>query len=250
MTHPGYYLVTIGVITYDRPDELARTVEALADLVTYPHLRWVIADDSSPNGYVAKLKRLKLFKDLKAEFISTDHNSGWGANANHLLAHVDTDFLFQIEDDYILTRLLDLRVGVALLAEKRHLGMVRYRGTAGDPHVVFHQFEADIAEEVPNFREGMGNPGKLTYLQFDGNSPTAYLYSHGAHLKHRRFHAFYGLYDEGKKLGATEEAYAIRVKAMMQADPANAPGIVILPEFVPMAFDHIGISYQHGERDK
>lgn len=244
----GLPAVTIGIITYNRLPELTRTVEALVDQLHYPDLRWVIADDCSPDGYLNKVKRLKALKGLEVRCISTSERGGWGVNANHLLAQIDTDYHFFIEDDYVLTQPLDLTLGVALLETKPHLGMVRYRGTAGD-HVVFHQFEADVSAVLPNWRENMGNAGRLTYLQFDGHSPSAYLYSHGAHLKHHRFHEFYGLYDEGRKLGETEEAYAVRVKSMMQTHANAAPGIVILPEWIPMKFDHIGQSYQHTALD-
>lgn len=241
--------VTIGIITYRRVQEIQRTVDALVQNVTYRgELRWLIADDSSPDGYVSKLKRNRLFKDIGAAFVSTVKNSGWGVNANNLLKHVDTDYVLFLEDDYVLTKPLDLSLGVALLEEKPHLGLVRYRGTAGD-HVIFHQFQADMTRYIPDFREAMGHPGGLTYLQLDGHSPTAYLYSNGPHLKHRRFHAFYGEYPEGKKLGDTEETMAVRVKSMMQKDPANAPGIVVLPAWVELQFDHIGASFQNGPED-
>jgi glycosyltransferase involved in cell wall biosynthesis len=242
-------LVDIIVITYNRYEEIQRTVQALTDLLTYPNLRWLIADDGTPGKYVDRLKRLRLFKDKDAEFIPADQNVGWGANVNRALAYSTAPFQFQIEDDYVLTQPLDLRVGVALLIEKPHLGLLRYGGTAGE-HMILHQFEAEISASLPGWREHMGLPGKLTYLQLDGHCPTAYLYSHRPHLKHRRFHAFYGLYDEGRKLGDTEEAYAVRVKSMMQADPTHAPGIVVLPEWIPQTFDHIGKSYQHGEFDR
>ena len=244
-------LVTIGVITYNRPDEIKATVAALAEHVvnSADRLRWLIADDSSPDDYAKKLSRLKLFKELGVTVISTGANSGWGANANNLLDELNTPYLFMIEDDYVLKRPLDLRVGVALLETKTHLGLLRYRGTAGEHHV-FHQFEADVSSVLPDFREGMGLPGRLTYLQFDGHSPSAYIYSNGPHLKRRSFHAFYGRYDEGRKLGATEEAFAVRVKGKMQAEPGIAPGVAILPEWVPMQFDHIGQSWQLTEADK
>lgn len=242
--------VTVLICTYNRPAEIQRTVEALADNLGYPNLKWLICDDCSPDGYVASLKRLKLFRELDVEIVSTEHNSGWGYNVNHGLVNCQTDYVFFIEDDYLLMRPLDLRLGVALLEEKPHIGMVRYRGTAGDTPV-FHQFECDVTKYLPDWREAVSPiGGKLTYLQFNGGSPTAYIYSHGAHLKHRRFHAFYGLYPEGRKLGHTEESFALNVKTMMNEQPDKAPGVVILPEWIPMWFDHVGISYQHTELDK
>lgn len=247
---PELPLVTIGVITYNRPEEIKATVAALAEHLIYPRerLRWVIADDSSPGDYLKKLSRLKLFKDLDVGFISTAANSGWGANANNLLDELNTPYLFMVEDDYVLTQPIDLRVGVALLENKPHLGYLHYYGTAGEP-VILHQFEAEIGAELPEYRDGMSWPGKLTYLQLDGHSPSPYLYSNRPHLVHRRFHDYYGRYDEGRKLGDTEEAFAVRVKGTMQADPDHAPGIAVLPAQIVPVFDHIGRSYQHTEVD-
>lgn len=242
--------VTIGLITYKRPYELIRTLDGLRAHLTYRgELRWLVSDDNTPSS-PDRAKRNKILKSYGVDLIITERNSGWGANANFLMQHIDTDYTFFIEDDYVLTRPLDLSLGVALLEEKKHLGMLRYRGTAGDVPV-FHQFEADISAYVPDWREGVSPvSGKLTYLQFDGGSPTLYIYSHGAHLKHRRFHDYYGLYPEGLKLGVTEETYAHTVKGKMQADPDHAPGIAILPEWIPMYFDHIGQSFQGTEEDK
>lgn len=251
--------VTVLICTYDRFDLLLSNMQALADNIRYPadKLKWVICDDSSPGGYAGKLKKNKLVKSLKAEVISTEINSGWAANVNNGLVHVDTPYLFFIEDDYLTGAELPIDTGVALMEVKPGVGMVRYRGSAGT-HVVLHQFEADISEWLPEHRDGYGLPGKLTYLQFDQGSPTPYVYSHGAHLKHRRFHEYYGLYptvkmedgiERGLKLGETEETYAHSVKDGMKANPIDAPAIVIFPDFIPMWFDHVGESYQLTDKD-
>lgn len=243
--------VTIVIGTYNRPREIQLTVEALQANLTYSEgqLRLLIADNHSPGGYINKLKKLPAFKVWPTEYFVTPETLSWGEKMNGALASVQSDYVLYIEDDYVLSAALDLRVGVALLETGRHIGLLRYGGTAGD-HVVFHQLESDISTLLPDWRDAMGGMGKLTYLQFDSGSPTAYLYSHRPHLKHRRFHRYYGLYDERRKLGATEEAYAIRVKAMQQGDNAGAPAIAILPEWIPMKWDHIGVSYQHTEADQ
>ena len=168
---------------------------------------------------------------------------------NRALQRVETEYVYFQEDDYVLMRDLDLRLGVALLEAKAHLGLVRYDGMAGE-RAVLHVFEAEISAALADYREGMALPGRVTYLQLDGGSPTPYLYSNRPHLKRRSFHAFYGLYDEGRKLGATEEAFAVRVKTMMRERPADAPGIAVLPDFIASQFDHIGRSYQHTEADR
>lgn len=244
--------ITILVCTYDRQEDITRTVEALQDLVYYPRdlIQLIIADDSSPKGVIATLKRRKAFKFWNTAFVVTAQNSGWGANVNNAQAKVKTKYTFFIEDDYVLTTPLDLEVGVALMEEKRNIGMLRYRGTAGDKGIIYHQREADISQWCPDYQDGVGLPGRLTWLALGGGSPSLYLYSHGAHLKRGTFHNFYGPYPEGKKLGATEESYAHTVKDKMRADPNHAPIIAILPKWIPQQFDHIGQSRQLTALDK
>jgi glycosyltransferase involved in cell wall biosynthesis len=242
--------VTVLICTYNRPDEIQVTVEALRSDLLYPRdkLHWLVADDSSPKGYLTKLKKSPAFDGLNAQFVVTDKNSGWGANVNNGLHAVQTPYVFFLEDDYVLSKSLDLRVGIALLETKPDIGMLRYRGTAG-AHTIFHQFEANVAAWLPDYQDGVGLPGKLTYLQLDSGSPTLNLYSHGPHLKRNPgFHAFYGLYPEGLKLGETVEAYAHTVKDGMKQP--GAPALVILPKWVAMAFDHIGKSWKDSEWDK
>lgn len=253
--------IAIQLCTYNRYDEIKVTLEALQDNLIYPkdRITLYVCDDSSEPGYITKLKRLKLFKYWNTKFIITSENKGWGANVNNGLNQIEEDIIFFLEDDYVLTRALDLRIGVGLLVEKPHIGMLRYRATAGS-RFIFHQFEADLSnlqmdsafedfegawyESVPTV------PWHVTYLQLGGGSQDLYLYSHGPHLKYKAFHDFYGLYPEGLKLGHTEETFAHTVKHSMQADPHNAPGIAILPDWVTMQWDHIGISYQHSEWDE
>lgn len=240
--------VTILVCTYNRLEEIQQTVEALADNLTYPKLRWLVTDDSSPNGYAARLKKLKLFKELGVEVVSTPERGGWGKNVNNGLWNTPSDLVYFTEDDYVLRQRLDLRVGVALLETRRNIGMLRYRGIAGD-HLVAHQFESDISAYLPDHQDGVGLPGRVCYWQLDSGSPALYLYSNGPHLKRAAFHTFHGYYPEGLPLGQTEEKFAHIVKDKMKNQWQNAPAIAILPSWVYMWYDHIGTSYQHGELD-
>lgn len=243
-------IIAIQICTYNRYDEIRATLEALQQYLIYPEdrIRLYICDDSSPDNYLSRLKRLKIFKKWSTIFISTSSNSGWGANVNNGLREIPEDIIFFLEDDYVLTRPLDLRVGVSILQSLSHIGMIRYRGTSGD-RMLFHQFEAtiDVEEEYREATSQVFN--RAAYLQIDRASPTVYLYSHGPHLKHRSFHDSLGLYDEGLRLGETEERFAHKVKNAMLENADTAPGIIILPEWIPMHWDHIGQSYQHTDED-
>ncbi len=239
--------VTILICTYERKDELEKTVTALRENFDYPNLKWLICDDSSPSKYAVELSRTKPYRSPPLRVVHTAQNSGWGANVNHGLSEVKSEFVFFIEDDYVLKKPLDLKIGMALLLTQPHVGMLRYRGTAGE-HIILHQLDANVSEQLPDHRDGMGTPGHLTFALLDSGSPSLYLYSHGAHLKRKSFHEFYGMYPEGLKLGETEEGYAHIVKNRMK-DP-GAPALAILPDWIVNWFDHIGRSYQLTDADK
>lgn len=244
-------VLTILICTFNRVDELSKTLTALAANIQYAgQLRWLVCDDSSPDQYLSRLKKRKIWQTLAPDYISTEQNSGWAANVNNGLNRAYSDqgeLVFFIEDDYVLNQPLDLSLGVAIMLATPHLGMLRYRGTAGH-HLVYHQFEANVSDMLPDYQQGLGLPGRASYLQIDSGSPDLYIYSHGAHLRHVRFDQFYGPYPTGLKLGETEETYAHIVKDGMKQP--GAPGIAILPDWVAMHFDHIGQSYQHTELDK
>lgn len=241
-------IVTVVICTYDRPKEIVETVVALKSFLNYPKdkLRWLVADDGSPKGYIRGLKKEPLFEGF--QFTSTVQRGGWGVNVNHGLSKVadDSPYVFFIEDDYVAKRVVNLDVAVAMLEAQPHVGMLRFRGTAGS-HLLYHQLEIDVNDWVEGYQEGLGLVGKATFFLIDSGSPELWIYSNGPHLKRKTFHEFYGPYPEGLALGATEEAYAHHVKNRMK-DP-GAPCIIIQPEWIPMWWDHIGQSYQFSELD-
>lgn len=245
--------ITIVVVTFRRLNEIRKTIDALLKNVVYPRhkLHWLIADDHSDDTgeYVNAIVNTPRYKMLDMKASITEHNCGWGCNANTAIAKVETELMFFLEDDMQLTAPLDLRVGVALMETLPHVGMLRYRGTAGD-HFVLHQMECDISKYLPDYQDAEGLSGKLTYCLIDSGSPSAYVYSNGSHLKRKSFHApeNYGSYDEGKKLGHTEESFAITTKERMKLP--NAPAIAILPDFIKNVWNHFGQSYQLTELDK
>lgn len=250
--------VALLVITYDRYSILKETLYALQVNLNYPKdkLHVIVSDDSTGGTYLSKLKRIKAFKQFGANGIdwrSTDERSGWGKHVNGAIDYIlkeypQAEYVFQIEDDYKLLKTLDLTQGIGLLEKRQNIGMLRYRGTAGT-HVIYHQFEANIADYYPK-------NDNCSYLQLDNASPTLWVYSNGPHLKRLvskdnslipAFHKHYGWYAEGLRLGATEENFAHRVKDGMKK--GNAPAIAILPDWVNMHFQHLGDSWQLGEHD-
>lgn len=240
--------ITVMIITYNRRTELNQTLKALYNYLYYDGLmRYLIADDCTGGTYQKDVLRdvgLARMGD-ETTFISTPHNSGWAGNFNHAYSQVKDDFVLLIEDDYVLTRDIDISPLVALMLAHTGIGLVRLDGIAGHK-AVCHVAETDISDYMPHYRQGIGLPGKLNYFLMDNSSRELWLYSNRPHIKHRRFHEFYGLYPEGLKLGATEESMAHIVKDKMTLE--GAPAIAV-PFDANSYFDHIGKSYQWSEFD-
>lgn len=223
-------MITVLLITYDRPREIRCTIDALRVHLHYSGaLRWHIADDSSPADYIPQLVRD--YPDLGL-IATTTQRQGWGANVNRALQHPQmTDLIFLCEDDYVAKRDIDLDFGAALLMGS-DLGVVRYDGIAGHVGLNLWLKEYDTAL------------GRLNCLKVDQRHSTHLnVYSNRPHLRHRRFHDTFGLYKENLPLGKTEEEYAHRIL------DKNGPGIAILPDGIPTAFDHIGVSRQGTDKD-
>lgn len=216
--------VTILIITWNRPVEIRRTIMALRNNLCYPGpLAWHIADDKSPAGYLPAVKAD--FLDLNFTTTQTDRK-GWGANVNLALRTIKTDYVFSCEDDYVAIRKINLAQGVELMELCQSVGLVRYDGLSGHVGLTLRLQEAKKFDA-------------LNYLMIvKDKSSHLNVYSHRPHLKHRRFHDFYGLYPENLSLGECESGFAHRVKSK------NGPSLAILSDGIPRAFDHIGVSRQ------
>jgi glycosyltransferase involved in cell wall biosynthesis len=238
--------VTIQICTYNREEEISKVVRALIEHIQYPRnkINLLISDDATPGGYFSRLKARPEFNYWDTFFVSPPKNIGWGAQVNYSSKHIRTDKVFFIEDDYLLTTPLDLRLGVEILNSASHLGMLRYRGTAG-ASIDYTQEEVMLSKEYKFHRD---LPGRVQILRLLPSSKHLNVYSHGPHLKTRKFHFHYGPYPEGFKLGETEEKYSHVVKDKLRED-STSPQIAILPDWISMRFDHIGKSFQHTKDD-
>lgn len=221
-------LVDVVVVHYNRPHELLRSIQSLRENLLYPSLRWIVADDYSPD---------EVFEFIKAQvqpdvIFRTKKRSGLGINTNNALKRLDSDFVFLTMDDRVLTREIDLRPGVEVLTKYEEFGLVRYGGLLGHD-VTCRLRELELEAHRYNVWELLKNESHFLFV-----------YSGTPHLKHRRFHDVYGLYKEGYKLGPTEEEFAHRF-----IDIKEGPSIICFPEFVPSYFDHIGHSWQQTKYD-
>lgn len=235
MSEQGWPLVDVLVVTFNRPKEIVETWRSLKENLNYPNLRWVLADDHSPND---------VFESMKAELqpdiiFRTRKRSGLGINTNNALRKLDSDFVFLTMDDCVLRRKIDFMPGVDVLTRYPEFGMVRYGGLAG------HDLTCRLREleAMPYAVFNIPSPRYEVWELLKKEPHFLYVYSGRPHLKHRRFHEAYGFYIEGYKLGYTEEDFAHRFLAM------EGPSIICFPEFMTNPFDHIGDSWQLGEHD-
>lgn len=227
--------LTILLVTYDRPNEVRRTIHALREHIVYPiPPRWHLADDNSPGDYLDSIRRE--FTDLSFSHSVTDRK-GWSANVNTALRAIKSHYVFLCEDDYIAKRPVDLRCGVALMEAMDTIGLVRYDGISGHHLNLF-------LREVKNTKVG-----RLDFMLIDKESPHLNVYSHRPHLKrHPQFHEVYGYYKEAHPgephLGVSEVEFAHRIK------DKDGPAFAILDDGIVTAFSHVGHSRQGTELDK
>lgn len=222
--------ITISIITYDRPVEVKRTIQALRDHLKYSGLlHWHLADDGSPSGYIPDIKAA--FPDIEFT-VTVTHRKGWGINANTAIRSIASDYIFFCEDDYVARRDINLTHGILLMEKDTNIGLVRYDGLAG------HTLNLEL-------REYKQNGIRFDYLNIEHDSPHLNVYSHRPHLKHKRFHEAYGTYPEGLSLADTESGFAHHVK-----DTPDGPKLTALADGIERAFDHIGKSRQGTSEDQ
>ena len=248
--------IDIVLITYDRYEDIKKTFTALCKNLKYSgKINVYIADDCTPNKDYLPVLEVELDelayqcqRTWKIIPCQTPVNGGWGRNANHALSKTTSDIVMMIEDDYVITKEIDLDPLVALLLCHQSIGLIRLDGIAGHK-VLAHAHETDISSYLPDYRQGVGNCGLVHYWLLDHSSPALNVYSHRPQLKHKRFHEFYGKYIEGAKLGVTEDDFAHRVKDGMKEHWQFAPCIAV-PLDANNFFDHVGVSRQHTALDK
>lgn len=215
MTEP----ITIILLTWERTDVALRTIAAARQYLRYPKLQWYVADDGSRAGhYEAVLEAVG--GDLWRHH-SVRRGYGGNANAAWRAANERSCLTFWLEDDWELTRPLDLYPYAALLMETHEVGMVR-----------LGNLNLDI-------RGRTWAHGGQVYWKLDKEphiEGTPVFTGHPS-LRHRRYLEAYGPYPEGLIPGDTELAYAWQFRI----GSPDAPAIVWPADYPPWGlFAHIG----------
>ena len=229
--------VAVIIPTYNRAKMVVAAINALdVNLLYQGNISYwvgVDGDDNTPDVLrdVKNLRASSRIHILNGPRKKTGIAKGLGANLNMLIqasASAGIDIIIQMDDDHILMKSLQICEHVSELVANPAAGWIRLMG------IGYHPFTADLV-------------GHYWYVRW--NSEFLYIPSNRPHIKHIRFHTFFGMYAEGMKLGETEEAFCHQCIDKVNK-MKNKPDTVIPKVLVPLncesetAWDHIGHSWQ------
>lgn len=209
--------LSVLVITYNRRQTVLETLRRLEEFLRYDGERHlIVADDGSedetPEAIAAMCPQATIVKSPRV---------GLGANNNAGLAEAFSraNFVFQLQDDMHLETNLNLTPHVLRLMNDPTIGFITFW------HVAFHHFTATCPDE---------------YWHVDWNSRGPYVANDHPHLKHKRFHDFFGSYPEGLRSDYTEEKWCGYTHKQGQARP-DAPKVLIpIGWDIEHGFSHVG----------
>lgn len=93
-------LVSIGVPTYNRPEELRRCLEGLIGQ-TYLNLEVIVSDNASPNDTTAEVAREFMQRDERIQYCRQAENGGALFNFQYVLDKATGEFfMWAADDDY------------------------------------------------------------------------------------------------------------------------------------------------------
>lgn len=152
-------------------------------------IRWHIAHDGSPEDCVEEYPMI-------LPTITNSNRRGYGASYNLAtqILHDECDYLLMVEDDWELTRPLDLDPLVQALNDGLDCVRLGYLGWT---------------QEVVGTLEKYADQ---TYFVFDNEMPEPHVWAGHPRLETREFQRMIGPWPEGLDPGTTEFAVASRVK--------------------------------------
>lgn len=204
------------IITYERRPLAIQTIRSVKERVRCPDLSFHIADDGSRTGHVDALID-EIGRNYKVT-VTNAARRGVGTSMNFGVTEClkRTDLILHLEDDWVIPegQTLDLSPFVELLTTEQSIGMVR-----------LGQLTLDMEAKA------ISACGRLWWKL---RKPQPYAFNGNPSLRHRRFYAAYGPYQEGLPPGQTE------LTMCWTFDNRPGPDIVIPPWIHYNAFTHIG----------
>lgn len=223
--------ISVLIPTYNRTQIVANTVSAMHQLLVYPGqiTYWLGVDNDNESAaevgeFVIKQSSAKVNAINGPRRLSRGKKHSLGANLNLLLTASHEDMIImQMDDDHLLLRKLDLREHVEKLIQDPSCGWIRLMG------VGFHNYCGCL-------------DGRYWRISWD--SKELYIPSNRPHIKHRRFHQFYGAYPTGLKLGETEERFCHQCKDKALTTGGGPDVLVPVDVLTESSWDHVGNSFQ------
>jgi len=211
--------ITVAITTFNRDALLKEAVIRLRQNLYYSgKLTYLVSADGD-------MPPADLFAGIPDVTVIPGPNRRFGGNLNNLLKRATTDLIFQTCEDINLLQPLYLDAHARKLMEDETAGWVRLMWIGS------HDYTARL--------EG-------AYWRVSWDSASLYIPSCRPHLKHIRFHEYYGLYQENCSAGVVEESFChacIGKHCETGAGPdVLVPLIGVLPD---EAWQHTGV----GEND-
>jgi glycosyltransferase involved in cell wall biosynthesis len=202
-------VLSVILITYERPVLLGRTLATVLNAVTYPRsdMEIILCDDGSSPAVQARMRELPC--DL---FLFESRNRGIGANTNRGVRAAHADLILQLQDDWACVGPSDfLDAAVELFGERPDVGFIRLREPFEGP---FDSWtcrsgrRAQIYHNRPRWRATTGE----------------YVYTDTPHIKRASFHQRLGPYCEGRPMHVTEMNFCRRFEAQSDLKAAFIEG--------------------------
>ena len=210
--------ITVIIPTMNRVSILIGTLQRLVAGLAYSgSISYLIGNDGDHN--LERVLRAEGFSENQFRVLNHSERKGLGGNYNRLIETSETDIMLSTQDDYFLTRTLHLDEHVLKLQEDESAGWIRLRLTQGQ------DFNAIV---------------KHRYWEIQWCSAGYYIASDQPHLMHRRFHDAYGFYDEGLRVGDTENNWCWRTKALGQENPEWPKVLIPVDWSCDSSWVHVG----------
>lgn len=197
-------LVTVIITTYDSGDgrrtvKLAQTIKELIFKLEYDNLHYIVTDDSIPEVHeknVAFARTAFETNNIPHTIINTNRMGvGFGKNNALKLAFQSSPYVLLMEDDWLLSKKLDLYPHVKTLSEYSDIGMIRYGYLGGD-----------MTAQLTSY-------GGTTYWKLLHKSGF-YVYSGQVSLRSKNWYDRVGYHVEGIQAGKEEEELCHRYNDM------------------------------------
>lgn len=136
------YRFSIGIISYNRPDELRRTLKSIYPLPE--NVEVVICDDKSPKSkeILVSIKSI-LNKNPQIKFISNEINLGYDRNLFKVIEAASSDIVLLLgDDDYLEPGALDNVSNFLNKVNDLHCGFLRFRDNNSNQYT--RQFKTTI----------------------------------------------------------------------------------------------------------